>query len=145
MAHRSVTAWQVVLGGIRKQAEQVTENKPIGFATHDLCVSCCLQVLTLTTLTERKPFLPKLVLVAIFTTAAETHPGHMQDEKSPLQFLLELLGFAGVRRSLFSTKTQKNYQLTSLRDGSVQIGRLAHTCDPSPGETGTRGSGVTFG
>lgn len=145
MAHCSVAAWQVVLGGTQKQAEQVTENKPIEIVTHDLSISCCLQVLTLTTLTERKPFLPKLVLVAIFITAAETHPGHMQDEKSFLQFLLELLGFAGVRSSLFSTKTQKNYQLTSLQDGSGQIGRVAHTCDPSPGETGTRRSGITFG
>lgn len=89
MAHCSVAAWQVVLGGIRKQAEQVTENKPIGIVAHDLCISCCLQVPALTTLTERKPFLPKLVLVAVFITAAETQPGHMQDENSPLQFLLE--------------------------------------------------------
>jgi hypothetical protein len=34
----------VVLGSIRKQAEQAVESKPVSSTLHGLCISSCLQV-----------------------------------------------------------------------------------------------------
>jgi hypothetical protein len=39
---------QVVLGSIRKQAEQAMGNKPVSSTLHGLCISSCLQVPALT-------------------------------------------------------------------------------------------------
>jgi hypothetical protein len=47
----------VVLGSIRKQAEQAMESKPVSSTLHGLCISSCLQVAALL------EFPPSLVLM----------------------------------------------------------------------------------
>jgi len=48
----------MVLGSIRKQAEQAMRSKPVSSILHGLCLSSCLQVPALL------EFLPSLLLVA---------------------------------------------------------------------------------
>lgn len=86
-----VTAGQVAMGGIRKQAEQVTERKHPAALLRGLCLSPCLQVPVLTslsnglqTLIETNLFFPKFLLVLVSITATESKLGHLS---SPLDFL----------------------------------------------------------
>ena len=61
----------VVLGSIRKQAEQARGSKPVGSTFHGLSISSCLQVPALTSSSEehqcgsvsqRNPFLPNFAV-----------------------------------------------------------------------------------
>jgi hypothetical protein len=65
----------LVLGSIRKQAEQARESKPVSSTLYDFCISSCLKVPALVeflpsafddelfygTVSEMKPFLPELL------------------------------------------------------------------------------------
>jgi len=74
--------WLVVLGSIRKQAEQVMECKPVSILLHGLCISSCLQVpaclgscpdfLWCGSISYISPFFSKLFWSWFFITAITT-------------------------------------------------------------------------
>jgi hypothetical protein len=65
----------VILGYIRKQAEQAMRSRPVSSTFHGVCISSCLQVLALSTypdFPEINPFLPWLLLVIMLIKAIES-------------------------------------------------------------------------